>query len=109
MTQLTSDDLIQLSANGDTVWVHSPIDGSTVGRFSKRFGLDCHTTITQQLEGASQCLHCTHEKPSQQDWLTFCELMAKHHQIEVDPSILRIDDGQKPVLAPESASDAATS
>lgn len=110
MPELTSDDLIQMSANGDTVWVHSPLDGSTVGRFDKRFGMDAHTTVTQQLEGASQCLHCTHEKPSQQDWLTFCELMAKHHQIEVDPSILRIDgDGQQPVSAPESTSEASAS
>lgn len=32
---------IQLSANGETVWVHAS-DGSTVGRYSTRFGMDVH-------------------------------------------------------------------
>ena len=52
-------DQVQVSQDGQTVWVHSA-DGSTVGRFSKRFGLDVHRTVTEQLQGASQCLHCTH-------------------------------------------------
>lgn len=36
--------------------------------------------------------------------------MAKHHQIVVDPSILRIDDdGKQPVSAPEPTSEASAS
>lgn len=37
------DAQVQVSACGTTVWVHG-LDGSTVGRFSKRFGMDVHTT-----------------------------------------------------------------
>ncbi len=60
-------DQVQISADGGTVWVHV-MDGSTVERFSKRFGLDVHTTVTEQIAGASQCLHCTHETPGPLDF-----------------------------------------
>jgi len=66
---------IQVSADGKTVWLHA-MDGSTVGRFSKTFGMDIHTTITQQLAGAGQCLHCTHAPPGKEEWLQFCDLMG---------------------------------
>lgn len=79
---------VQLSADGSTVWVHA-LDGSTVGRFSKRFGLDVHTTATQQMGGAAQCLHCTHVSPSSDDWLIFCDLMNQHHGIEVNPNLMQ--------------------
>ena len=82
---------VQVSADGKTVWVHA-MDGSTVGRFSKVFGLDVHRTITQQLAGANQCLHCTHTPPTQEDWLTFCRLMEMHFQIRVDPQMIQIED-----------------
>lgn len=80
---------VQVSADGSTVWVHSQ-DGSTVGRFSKRFGLDVHTTVSQQMAGATQCLHCTHTPPRLDDWQKFCELIQQHHGIEVSPSLIRI-------------------
>ena len=67
-------DQVQVSQDGQTVWVHS-MDGSTVGRFSRRFGLDVHRTVTEQLQGAPQCLHCTHEVPSHADWVLFWRLM----------------------------------
>jgi hypothetical protein len=80
---------VQLSEDGSTVWVHA-LDGSTVGRFSKRFGLDVHTTVTQQMEGAAQCLHCTHAPPSSKDWQEFCDLMRQHYDIEVNPKLIQI-------------------
>ena len=80
---------VQVSADGGTVWVHGE-DGSTVGRFAKRFGMDVHTTVTEQLGGASQCLHCTHEKPNHSDWVTFCKLMQEHYGIAVDQTLLQI-------------------
>lgn len=80
-------DHVQVAADRSTVWVHAH-DGSTVGRFSLRFGIDVHTTITQQLQGASQCLHCTHSAPTHDDWLLFCDLMRKHHGIAVPREIL---------------------
>jgi hypothetical protein len=76
-------DIIQISADGSTVWVHSPVDGSTVGRFSKRFGLDVHNTVSAQLAGVGQCLHCTHEPPGPEEWQRFCELMLEHFGIKV--------------------------
>ncbi len=73
---------IEVSADGGTVWVHAA-DGSTVGRFSKRFGLDVHNTVTDQLAGAGQCLHCTHEPAGPNEWMDFCKQMRMHFQIDV--------------------------
>lgn len=73
---------IQVSPCGRTVWVHA-VDGSTVGRFSKVFGMDVHTTISDQLKGADQCLRCTHTQPDVNDWYKFCELMKEHYSIDV--------------------------
>lgn len=81
------EDQIQVSGDHSTVWIHGT-DGSTVGRFSIRFGIDVHTTATQQLQGASQCLHCTHSAPTHADWLLFCSLMLEHHGVEVPVEIL---------------------
>lgn len=78
---------VQVSADRKTVWVHAD-DGSTVGRFSKAFGMDCHTTLTEQLAGAGQCLHCTHEPPGPAEWELFCDLMNEHYGITVDRSAL---------------------
>lgn len=89
MDQAYMAEQVQVSADGSTVWVHA-LDGSTVGRFSKRFGLDVHTTVTEQLAGADQCLHCTHVAPGFDDWLKFCELMQFHYGIEVDPALIQI-------------------
>ena len=88
MDQGYQADLVQVSGDATTVWVHA-LDGSTVGRFSKRFGLDIHTTVTQQMEGAAQCLYCTHAPPTLNDWRTFCELIAQHYGIEVRPSLIQ--------------------
>lgn len=79
---------VQVSEDRATIWVHA-LDGSTVGRFSKTFGMDVHTTITEQLSGAVQCLHCTHEKPTEDDWFEFCNLMKQHYGIEVNKSLLQ--------------------
>lgn len=81
MTELNGQ--VQISQCGKTVWVHST-EGETVGRFSMVFGMDAHTTVVQQMAGSSQCLHCTHEKPTKAVWLEFCELMQRHHGIAVD-------------------------
>ncbi|RGE40953.1 hypothetical protein DZC30_19590 [Comamonas testosteroni] len=89
MVDIQADEQIEMSADGSTVWVHA-LDGSTVGRFSKTFGIDVHRSATELLDGASQCLHCTHTRPDNADWLKFCELMLKHHGIEVDTSLIQI-------------------
>lgn len=78
----------------DSLHVQVAPDGGTVGRFSKRWGLDVHTTATAQLGGASQCLHCTHEPAGRDQWLEFCALMAEHHGIEVDPAELHFEEDE---------------
>lgn len=77
---------VQVSADGKTIWVHA-FDGSTVGRFSMR-GMDVHTTVQEQMQGASQCLHCTHTRPELSDWLMFCEYMRTIYNIHVDPDLM---------------------
>ena len=86
MTKILQYD-IQVSSCGKTLWVHAQ-DGSTVGRFSKIFGMDVHTTASEQLDGKPQCLHCTYAKPSYADWLEFCELMLRHYQISLEKSLV---------------------
>lgn len=83
------DDLIQVSADGNTVWVHAE-DGSTVGRFSRIFGMDVHNTVTEMMAGKPQCLGCTHTRPTQLDWLEFCRLVKLHHGRNVPVDILTI-------------------
>lgn len=76
-------DRVQVSPCGKTVWVFAD-DGSTVGRFSKTFGMDVHTTITAQLAGGKECIHCTHEAPGPEQWNQFCDLIQQHYGITVD-------------------------
>lgn len=83
-------DQVQVSADGTTVWVHS-LDGCTVGRFSKIFGMDVHTGMEQQLAGGHQCLHCTHEPAGMAEWREFCSLMQEHHGIVVDLQLLQFE------------------
>jgi len=83
MPQIEYEDRVQVSADRRTVWVHAD-DGSTVGRFSKVFGMDVHTTVTEQLAGAGQCLRCTHKPPVQADWEEFCDLMQSRYGVTVD-------------------------
>ena len=64
---------VECSADGNPVWEHSA-EASTVGRFSRRFGMDVHTTVTAQLQGAGQCLHCTHAPAGKAEWLQLCTL-----------------------------------
>ena len=82
-------DSIEVSLDGNTVWVSSEEDGSCIGRFSKKFGMDVHKTGTQQLNGEGECLHCTHVPGTQQDWFLFCELMFKHYKVSIPTNLLR--------------------
>lgn len=85
---LAIEDQVQCSPDGSTIWVHA-LDGTTVGRFSRLFGMDVHTTFTQQMAGASQCLHCTHEPATEDDWNSFCDLILEHYKITVDRSLVK--------------------
>lgn len=87
---IADEDRVQVSADGKTVWVHAD-DGSTVGRFSRVFGMDVHTTVTEQLKGEGQCLRCTHVAPGLGEWIEFCDLIAKRYGIEVDRNAMVFD------------------
>ena len=65
------DNGLQLDPNKLRVWVHSGKDGSTLGRFDVRSGMDIHNSVTDQIAGKSQCLKCTHEKPDLDTWNEF--------------------------------------
>lgn len=86
------EEQIEVSPDGKTVWVHA-LDGSTVGRFSKVFGMDIHTSITEQMSGAPQCLHCTHSRPTKQDWLEFCHLLNQHYSIKIAHDLIDFENG----------------
>lgn len=75
--------ILQVSDDGGTVWVHSAADGSTVGRFSKRFGIDVHRTVTEQLAGKDQCLFCTHDPAGAKEWADFRREILANFNIDV--------------------------
>ncbi len=79
---------LDVSLSGDTVWVTAH-DGSCVGRFSKRFGIDVHRTVTEQLDGAQQCLFCTHGLAGENEWQAFRDAMYRHYSIDVPPETIR--------------------
>lgn len=65
-----------------TVWINGA-DGSCIGRFSKRFGIDVHRTATTQLAGESECILCTHEPSDRTSWSRFIDAMLEHHAVAV--------------------------
>lgn len=76
-----------VSADGGTLWVNGG-DGSCIGRFSKRFGIDLHNTATDQLAGLPQCLACTHGSAGSAEWALFRQQMREHHGVEIDDELL---------------------
>ncbi|MEX3555094.1 MAG: hypothetical protein VB131_00160 [Burkholderia gladioli] len=84
---IVGDHEIDVSAAGDTVWVTGN-DGSCVGRFSKRFGIDVHRTVADMRAGADQCLYCTHEPAGMEAWDAFWAAIAKHHGIVVPEDLI---------------------
>ncbi|MYM92434.1 hypothetical protein [Duganella vulcania] len=78
---------LDVSADGTTVWVHGA-DGSNIGRFSKRFGIDVHRTLTAQMAGAGQCLHCTHAPAGPAQWEEFRTQMKAHHHVDVPADVV---------------------
>ena len=82
------DHQIEVNEAGNTVWVNSGIDGSCIGRFSKKYGMDVHKTGTQQLAGEGECIHCTHEPAGKEEWHLFIQLMLKHYDVVIPSSLL---------------------
>ena len=82
---------VQYSDSNDRVWVHSSL-GETVGRFDVRFGMDIHRSVTEQMNGSPQCLHCTHTSPSKDDRDFFIRYAETHWKVQIDESRLRIPE-----------------
>ena len=78
---------IQVSQDKGTVWIHAA-DGSCIGRFSKRAGLDVHKSASVVMEGGTECLYCTHRPAGKDDWETFCEQVMFHHRVPVPLDLL---------------------
>ena len=70
-----------------TVWINGA-DGSCIGRFSKRFGIDIHRTATAQLAGEGECIMCTHEPSDRTSWSLFIDAMRQHHGVTVPAELL---------------------
>ncbi|MEY8200458.1 MAG: hypothetical protein RPS47_14575 [Colwellia sp.] len=79
-----------MSQQRDAVWIHSFEDGSTVGRFGK-MGVDIHTTVTEQLAGASQCRLCTHSKVGEKEWTLFREKALEYWNVSVPENAFNQD------------------
>lgn len=62
-------ELNEIFGDGKTVWVNNS-SGDCIARFGA-LGIDIHTSVEEQLKGASQCLFCTHRKTDINDWKAF--------------------------------------
>ena len=71
------------------VWVHAS-DGSTVGRFDVRFGIDIHNTVTDQMKGKPECLHCTHDTPGVDEWALFRDHAKRHWGIDIPEDVVEL-------------------
>jgi len=72
--------VVEISNDSVTVWVNT--EASNIGRFG-RYGIDVHTTLDAQLQGASECLACTHGPTHLAEWRRFQLLMLEHYGIEI--------------------------
>lgn len=76
----------EILGDGRTVWVNAS-DGSNIARFG-RMGIDVHTTITDQMAGASQCLACSPGPTGFADWREFQRLVSLHYGVRVDDTYM---------------------
>ena len=76
---------IQYSQAHEKLWVHCST-GETVARYDIRFGMDIHTTLEEQLNGADQCLMCTHGKSNEEEFNSFCDKVKELWGVDIDKS-----------------------
>ena len=70
-----------VESDGVTVWVNSQ-QGDCIGRFGRN-GIDIHRTVEAQLNGADQCLHCTHGAVTADRWQEFKDKMLELYGVTV--------------------------
>ena len=81
---------VQYSVNKEKLWVHCST-GETVGRYDTRFGMDIHTTIDAQMNGADQCLLCTHGKSNPEEFLSFCDKVKELWGVDIDKTQIKFN------------------
>lgn len=71
-----------ITSDDRTVWVN----GATglLGRFGK-MGIDIHRPLTEQQE-SGECLFCTHEPTTAEDWDVFVVKMKELYGVDVPDS-----------------------
>lgn len=72
-------DVALIDSDGVTVWVNGV--GGLLGRFGAR-GIDVHRPLEDQGE-KGECLYCTHELTSRDDWEIFRSKMKELHGVNV--------------------------
>jgi len=75
----------EITTDGTTVWVNSS-DGA-IARFGKN-GIDIHCSLGEMVEFGTQCLQCTHQPTTVDDWRAFQDGMLKHHGISVSDGFM---------------------
>lgn len=88
---------IQYSDCKQKLWVHKNT-GETVARFDVRFGMDIHNSIELQEKGAPQCLHCTHQAASADDFNVFCEKVYQIFRVKIDKSLIALSNAKASLL-----------
>ncbi len=79
---------VRVAQDGKTVWVNGP-DGGAIGRFSKQFGMDVHSTAVEQMSSGRQCVGCTHGPAGEEEWEVFRSKMLEHHGVRLKRNLLR--------------------
>ncbi|MDA0152368.1 hypothetical protein OH460_08640 [Vibrio sp. Makdt] len=73
--------MFEIIGDGKTVWVNN-INGDCIARFGV-LGIDIHTSSEEQINGAPQCLFCTHERTDVNDWVVFKDKVKELFDIDV--------------------------
>ena len=79
---------LEVAANGQTLWLNA-VDGSCIGRFSKKFGIDVHNSFTAQMAGSGECICCTHAPAGTAEWDQFRAVVLAHYGIEIDARLMQ--------------------
>ena len=79
MDRLLTPPVHVIDSDGITVWVNGA--GGLLGRFGKS-GIDIHKPMELQQE-KGECLFCTHEFVTKEDWPIFQAKMLEHFGIKV--------------------------
>lgn len=79
-----------VNSTGSRLWLNAD-DGSSVARFNTKSGVDVHNTASEQIEGAPECLWCTHEQPDYETWLGFVFAVKTHYGVTLRNEDINIE------------------